>query len=154
MSDYTPASVADKFTQEPLEYGGDYSSRLRKLAPELAKAGLVLAAGESDDLMALYGALKDEVSAYDGQDGTPVLIDSNGVVPNYESIQCRYDEFEMENYFKRKANARLLTIFWHGEGNPCWTIKTDIPHQTFDVMEDGEVFSRGIIFSLSDAFPA
>ena len=35
-----------------------------------------------------------------------------------------------------------------------WILKTDIPHEAFVIMEDGEPFSRGIVFSLSSLPPA
>ncbi len=31
-----------------------------------------------------------------------------------------------------------------------WRFQTDIPHATFDIMEDGALYCRGIVFSLSD----
>ena len=33
---------------------------------------------------------------------------------------------------------------------PAWTYMTDIPHATFDVMDDGELYCRGIVFALAD----
>ena len=35
-------------------------------------------------------------------------------------------------------------------GEPHWVIDFPIEHETFDVMEDDEVFCRGIIFALRD----
>jgi len=43
-----------------------------------------------------------------------------------------------------------IRIVWHDEGYPCWTFETDIPHETFDIYEDGELYCKGIIFNLSD----
>ena len=34
--------------------------------------------------------------------------------------------------------------------NVSWSYLTDIPHKTFDIMEDGEIYCRGIVFSLDD----
>jgi hypothetical protein len=31
-----------------------------------------------------------------------------------------------------------------------WKIQTDIPHETFDIMEDGELFCRGVVFHVDD----
>ena len=32
------------------------------------------------------------------------------------------------------------------DGEFCWTYKTNIPHATFDIYEDGEKYCRGIVF--------
>ena len=45
--------------------------------------------------------------------------------------------------------ARLEAVWCDGD-EYSWTYKTDIPHATFDVMEDGEKFCRGIVFSVND----
>ena len=39
---------------------------------------------------------------------------------------------------------------WHDEGGPCWTFETDIPHETFTIMEDGEPWCIGMVFSMKD----
>ncbi len=43
-----------------------------------------------------------------------------------------------------------IRIVWHDKGNPCWTFETDIPHETFDIYEDGELYCKGIVFNLAD----
>lgn len=42
-----------------------------------------------------------------------------------------------------------VTAEWTG-GNPTWVISTNVPHVTFDIMEEGEVFCKGIIVHQSD----
>jgi hypothetical protein len=37
-----------------------------------------------------------------------------------------------------------------GKDDTSWSYETDIPHATFDVLEDGEVYCRGIVFALAD----
>jgi hypothetical protein len=32
------------------------------------------------------------------------------------------------------------------EGEYSWTYKTNIPHATFDIWEDGEKYCKGIVF--------
>ncbi len=43
----------------------------------------------------------------------------------------------------------MINIIWHDEeGGPCWTYETDIPHATFDIMEDGEKYCRGTVLDI------
>lgn len=42
-----------------------------------------------------------------------------------------------------------IKINWCKDGY-SWTYDTDIPHECFDVYEDGEKYCRGIVFSISD----
>ena len=52
-------------------------------------------------------------------------------------------------YFAReREKAKTIKAVWHDKGGPCWTFETDIPHETFTVMEDGEPFCVGIVFSM------
>jgi hypothetical protein len=128
------------------EYGNDYSSRIRELSHFAFDSGLVIASGESDDLLEFYGAFRDEAGAWEG---TTELIDSEGPLPSWESAS--EDEEEAAKYFARKPNARSIEAVWCEEGSGySWILKTDIPHEIFSVMEDGEGFSRGIVFSIED----
>jgi len=46
--------------------------------------------------------------------------------------------------------ATEITAVWHDEGFPCWTIETVIPHETFNLYEEGKLFSVGIVFDIAD----
>jgi len=96
--------------------------------------GLVIAYGCSDDLLEFEGAVWDEFGAYEGrtfliENGRPVPVDEN----------C-------DNMKK----ATEITAVWHDEGFPCWTIETAIPHETFNLYEEGKLFSVGIVFDIAD----
>lgn len=113
-----------------------------------AKAnGLVIVYGMSDDLMELEGAISDEGGCYEGE---TFLIDEQGLLPNWDDLRDDGDEEEIEKYIARKKKAKKLHALWCAKDQPAWTYKTDIPHATFDVMEDGEVHCRGIVFSIND----
>lgn len=136
--------------------GIDYSATIHLHGSDLMKlakgAGLVVAYGISDDLLELDGAIYDEAGAPD-----TFLIDTEGLLPSFEAAS--EDEEACRRYFERKLNAREIEAIWRhrpsGEmDDPPWIIKTDIPHETFMIMEDGEPFSRGIVFSLSSLTPA
>lgn len=110
-----------------------------------AKAdGVVIVFGYSDDNVEFWGAIYDEVGAYDGK---TMMIDKEGVVPTWD----RGDEKDLEDareYFRREGKGKKLEVVWCD--GPSWTYKTAVPHETFDIMEDGEVFCRGIVMSIDN----
>ena len=111
------------------------------------EAGLVVAFCASDDLIEFRGAIRDEGDCYDG--GT-VLIDAKGVLPSWDSvIECEESAHE---YFERKAKARTITALWPLANEPgyTWTYKTDIPHETFEIVKNNEPYCRGIVFNIFD----
>ena len=114
------------------------------------EAGLVIAYGYSDDLLEFDGALYDEFGCYGG--GT-ALVDADGLLPEFGSAS--EDEDACRRYFERKPKARAIEAIWDGNADGyAWTLKTDIPHEVFAIVEEGEPFSRGIVFSLSSLTPA
>lgn len=113
---------------------------LRKQAKE---NGLVIVYA-SDDLMELEGAIRDEFGCYGG--GT-ARIDKEGILPHFDNIEL---EDDMGQYLNRKKNAQSIESLWCKENEYSWTYKTEIPHETFDVLRCDEKYCRGIVFSLSD----
>lgn len=124
--------------------GREIGNEISKAESKQAKAdGLVVVYGASDDLMEFDGAICDEVGAYDG---TTAHLSSTGLLKN----EC--DSDDCPHYEASLGNAATITAEWcAAEDGPSWTYSTPIPHATFDVMEDGEVYCRGIVFSLADA---
>ena len=106
--------------------------------------GLVVVYGASDDLMEVRGAIDDEGDCYDG--GT-FLIDKQGLLPDWDQVSD--DEDAAEAYLKRKPNAKQIETVWCGEG-AVWTYKTDIPHATFKIMDEGEVYCIGMVFDIKE----
>lgn len=101
---------------------------------------LVVVFGASDDLMEFRGAIHDEIGGYGGVDA--YLVPS-GLLTN----ECDNDDCP---HFKRlQETATVITAKW-GEGDYSWTYDTKIPHEVFDVMEDGDKYCRGIVFALAD----
>jgi hypothetical protein len=114
----------------------------------LKAAGLVAVYGQSDDIMAFSGAIRDEVSAYDG--GT-AHVDSEGLVPTFDAVSDTGDEEQVAAYFRRKPHQRAIEAVWSPEEPAAsWLIRTDIPHATFDIVEDGDLYCRGLVFALAD----
>jgi len=125
--------------------GREYPFDLTKEEQAQAKAaGLLVIFGASDDLMELRGTIDDEFGCYDG--GT-VLLDSQGLLPKSESIE---GDVELKDFFAREPLARKVEALWASEEDTSWTYRTDIPHATFDIMEDGIVYCRGIVIDVAD----
>ena len=117
------------------------------LFKDMKRAGLVAAFGASDDLLEFRGAIHDEVGAYNG---TRVYINSKGLIQNRCSCDdCPYD---LERMAAAKKSAKNVQAVWCPKEPDCsWLIKSDMPHETFDVREDGGLYCRGIVFQLPEA---
>jgi len=121
-------------------YGNEVS---REMEAALKADGLVAVFGASDDLMELRGAISDEVGCYDG--GTAYLNGSGLLVNDCDNDRCPHFE-------RVKEAAKTIEAIWSPEGeNLSWVYRTALPHSTFEVVEDGEPYCRGIVFLLSDA---
>ncbi|WP_313429092.1 hypothetical protein [Pseudomonas sp.] len=107
-------------------------------------SGLVILCGASDDLMEFYGARREEIGCYDG--GT-AFVDADGVLPDRD---CLDGDEEIADYVQRQKSAKPIEALWRKEDGYSWTYKTDIPHATFEVVEDEEPYCRGIVFALAD----
>lgn len=121
------------------EYGEEGS---RELWAAMKAAGLVAVFGASDDLMEFRGAIYDELSAYDG---ATALVTTSGLFEPCGD-NCKLS-------LAAQKQAVEIDALWCDEDDMSWTYETDIPHATFDVMENGAVYCRGIVFALADAAP-
>lgn len=91
---------------------------------------IVIVTGYSDDLVEFEGALACEKDAYDGN---VFYISSAGGV-----------------FYEKHKHCKRLDAIWFNGGNPSWRFETDIPHETFEIMDGCETFCVGIVFSLED----
>lgn len=107
-------------------------------------SGLVILCGASDDLMEFYGARREEIGCYDG--GT-AFVDADGVLSDRD---CLDGDEEIAEYVQRQKSAKPIEALWCKEDGYSWTYKTEIPHATFEVVEDEEPYCRGIVFALAD----
>lgn len=104
------------------------------------KSGIVIVYGASDDLMEFEGAINDEVGCYNG--GT-AYITPKGILEN----KCSEDDCP---YFEKEKQAAVtIEAIWATQGY-SWIFSTTIPHETFNIMEDGDTYCRGIVFSIKD----
>jgi hypothetical protein len=117
------------------EYGTDVLVNTAK------ENNLVIVYGASDDLMEFKGTINEELGACDG---TKVKLNANGLLLN----ECDSDSCP---YFAQLMVESTLFIeaLWCND-DIDWTYKTNIPHETFNIMEDGEIYCTGIVFSLKD----
>lgn len=123
--------------------GNQYDHEITKEQEMIAAdSNLVVVFGYSDDDVEIRGEINDEVGAYNG---TTFRVTRNGVLrtPDCSCDECEYFAFA-------KKTAAEIKAIWHDTGDACWTFETQIPHETFRIYEDGELFCIGIVFSVDD----
>lgn len=105
----------------------------RRLSEIKLDEGVVVVFGASDDLMQFRGALNDESDVIDG-----------GIVT-----------IGIDGILESKCNATQIEALWcpSRSNDPdnvstSWSYKTDIPHETFLVLDGDEVYCQGIVFSM------
>ena len=124
--------------------GRTIGNEITKEEAKLAKDNnLVVVYGASDDLMELAGAIDDECGAYDGGS---IYIYKNELLTPHQDCECPYCD-----YANRQENSVAITAIWDDGQGYAWRYETEIPHYTFDIMEDGEPWCQGIVFDLADA---
>jgi hypothetical protein len=120
------------------EYGMEITNEEEARAK---KEGIIVVFGASDDLMEIRGFVEDELSCFEG--GSAYFNDK-GLIEN----KCNNDECP---YFSRSIDESMsVTAIWDIDGY-SWGYETNIPHEAFDIMEDGEKYCRGIVFYIKDA---
>ena len=122
------------------EYGEEITRDEEK---QFKAAGLVAVFGYSDDNCELRGAICDELGCYNGG---VFGICQLGVIPAPDDEEAKvlkkFGFLEMVTRPKRKIEA-----VWGRDGY-SWIYRTDIPHETFEILEHGEKYCRGIVFSV------
>ena len=125
--------------------GNEYGKEITNLEVLVAlDSGLVVVFGYSDDNTEFCGAISDEVGCFDG--GT-IFVTPLRVWIDYEHRNC---DCKFCGFNDAVASAKTIEALWCKEEPYSWTYKTDIPHATFDILEDGEPFCRGIVFDVID----
>lgn len=127
--------------------GREYRNEMTLEEMSIAKeSGLVVVVGASDDLMEFHGAIEDEAGCFEGG---KAYVSPSGIWKDYDCGGDQQCEF-LENAKKKYVPIYAL---WAVEGY-SWIYDTKIPHETFEIMEDGEKYCRGIVFSIEDLEPA
>lgn len=127
--------------------GAEYRNELSDELESIAKSnGVVIAFGASDDLCVLRGAVDDEVSCYNGGHA---YFNKKGLLQN----KC--DDEDCPYFEAAKARATALEIVWcpkyvNGDVWASWAYLISVPHEKFNIMEDGGLYCEGICFYLKD----
>ncbi|MDQ7094193.1 hypothetical protein REC12_11390 [Desulfosporosinus sp. PR] len=118
----------------------EISSMEEQQAKEL---GFVVVFGYSDDNTEFRGAIYEEVGCFEGK---TIFLDEKGI---FEECDC-----ECSHSVLAKEKCKTIKAIWNdGEHGPAWTYETDIPYETFDIMEYGEVWCKGIVFEIKNLVP-
>ena len=104
-------------------------------------AGLVVIFGASDDLMEFRGAIYDE--AYPGEEGI-VKLHRGGILDSHDDCECKFCGYE-----SKAEKCGSVQAQWCKEPDYSWTYKTKLPHATFEIVEDGGKYCRGIVVELN-----
>jgi hypothetical protein len=159
--------IRTEVTETAAKFNGrQYPLRLSKAEKEaLREAGLVVIHPHSDDCAEIEGAINDEASVWEG--GTFLLTRKGLIDPCFHGLEryaSRYskaffqdlegDEFlvNLEGFCKAARSAIKIEAVW-AEGAYSWQYRLDIPHVTFDLMEDGETMAKCVVFHVDDMGP-
>ena len=105
-------------------------------------ASLVVIYGASDDLVEFRGAIRDE--AYPGENGI-VIIHRGGILDTHEDCDCPHC-----NFAEKAAKCATIKALWCEEPDWPWTYQTNLPHASFEVLEEGDKYCRGIVIDIRD----
>ena len=115
------------------------------------KNGLLVCYGHSYDLLEFRGIIYNRVSFYEGED---IFLYKNKDQKIAILEESNYDEIKeiLAGYNLGFILPKIpIKIQWCPKELDCtWLITTDIPHATFDIYDDEDLYSRGIVLELSD----
>ena len=121
--------------------GRQYTGELNEEEEQLAKdSRLVIVFGASDDLMEFRGFIWDELNCYNGKDA---------YILNGNILTQRCDDYNCPHFKKEIERASKITALWGKEGF-SWIYETSIPHKTFVIYDNDELYCRGIVFSVDN----
>ena len=127
-----------KLFAEKLTKGNDGRNINVELIKEAKEKGIVIVYGYSDDLMEFDGAIYDEAGCYEGGS---CYLDKNEV---FEECDCDY----CKTHNPKEKHSKITALWCKNEWT--WSYKTDIPHCTFEMIDDGEKYCLGIVFYKKD----
>ena len=120
-----------------MEYGEEISKHDLQYAKE---NGAVIVFGASDDLMEFRGVITDELTIYG--DGF-AYFNKDGLLKNKcNNADCPY-------FIEKRLQAKSIAAVWDCDGY-SWVYTTEIPHETFEILEQGQKYCRGIVFLMEN----
>ena len=120
-----------------MEYGEEISKHNLQYAKE---NGAVIVFGASDDLMEFRGAIEDELGMCG--DGFAYLTKDGLLQNKCDNEDCPY-------FMEKRLHAKSIAAVWVCDGY-SWVYTTEIPHETFEIVEEGQKYCRGIVFLMGD----
>lgn len=126
--------------------GREYGEEITREECQIAKAsGLLVIFGYSDDNAEMRGVFDDEVGCYDG--GKFRITEKCVLSEPSDEDREVLEKFNVLDAVL-KCGAEVEAV-WDKDGY-SWTYKTAVPHATFEIVEDGEKYCRGIVIAVSD----
>jgi len=133
--------------------GRDRREELAFFYKELVKkSGLVIIYGASDDIIEFDGFIRDEIGAYEGTDFIIAMPGDEIPVDEEEETYRKVKVLTPVALNRKQVNEKnFFQALWSPEELDCsWLITTTLPHAPFDIMEDGELFCRGMVIDIKD----
>lgn len=130
--------------------GRQYRNEITKDEEKLAKEnGLLICFGASDDLLGFRGIIYDDVDTYASD--SAFLVEKRGNIGAIEEEELIKAKSVFREYGLGELKTIEIKVEWCPEDLDCsWQITTKIPNATFDIMEDGELYCRGIVIDKKD----
>ena len=131
-------------------HGNEYYNEITEQDQVLAeKNGFVVIYGWDDDATIFRGKIYGD--SYTNRGGTIYFVNGKFVddymkEPFGGNNDALIKYLEKYDFLKTKKTIKAM---WNNDSIE-WTYKTDIPHVTFDIMKDGDIFCRGIVIEQSD----
>jgi len=127
----------------------------KEVAKQAKESGLVIIYGSRDNLMEFEGAIHDGCDCYDGG---IVKFTKTEVIRNQEECDDAIQILKDNGYDVSQLTKSLneINALWCPKKmcekyeNLSWAYETEIPHETFEILEDGKVYCIGIVFSIND----
>ena len=120
-----------------IEYGAELPA---ETVLDAKRSGAVIVFGASNDLIEFRGAIEDELLICGGGFA---YLDKNGLFRNKcDNKDCPY-------FIEKLVYAKAIIAIWDC-GGYSWMYTTEIPHETFEILEDRKQYCRGIVFSMED----
>ena len=117
----------------------EYGSEITKEECKQAETdGVVIMYWYSDDNVELRGAIDDEQWAWNWT--TVYFSEDDLLASECDEDECPYFEAIKEKSKNVKVHRQ--------KDNYAWVFETDIPHERFEIIEDWEIYSTGIVFDI------
>lgn len=128
------------------EYGEEITA---KEEAQAARNGLIAIFGYSDDGVIFAGKVGEEFGGWDGKS-----FRLNRQANDVEVVEIGVRNTGHISSLVEKDRNMIHAIWVPKKLEASWLITSDIPHATFDIIEDGELFCRGIVIDAKEIGPS